>query len=195
MMFYYIMTLNVYIFTILLTMVVCKKPLLQMLPPIRHELRIKSLELTFNKTFGKTFIAEFKQFYDVQLLNFNVTIYRKTSPERINVEIIKCKENFIDCSNLRTCDYYHVCDTIKTLLFFGVIGYKNRDIKCPFEGEYIVLNSTFNPNQAFSMLLAPTEKWWENSYKINVNVYDSSDVFIMKLYGTGYFLTFRNKKL
>lgn len=61
----------------------------------------------------------------------------------MRVEMIKCKEHFIDCANHRTFDITNCCDKVGVIMPFLVLDYKNKEIKCPLEvrfDKFIMLN-------------------------------------------------------
>ncbi|XP_050432059.1 uncharacterized protein LOC126840402 [Adelges cooleyi] len=80
-------------------------PLLQ---PIRHEPRFSNLEVT-NKYSLVQGNASFNQYNAIQYADFHYIYYDSVYIGRINIEIMMCKEYFIDCSNLRTFDITDIC--------------------------------------------------------------------------------------
>ncbi|XP_050521518.1 uncharacterized protein LOC126894506 [Daktulosphaira vitifoliae] len=161
--------------------------------PIRHEMRIPIHKWNANSSFLNSFFMDVKQYYDVQYFHINFSTRIPFMIYRLSVEVIKCKEHFIDCVNLRSFDILDICDKIDATMLFLLIGYKNRDVRCPIKGEYVWKNMSFS-TLSIQTISAPTEKWWENSYKLKLCFYDKYNVEVLYVEGSAYFLTFRRRK-
>ncbi|XP_050528802.1 uncharacterized protein LOC126898608 [Daktulosphaira vitifoliae] len=159
--------------------------------PVRHEMRVVSYELIQNDSFFNWLHFEVKQFRDVQYVQLNFSLRVVLTPYRVEGELIKCKEYFIDCADHRSLELKNICAGLDAAFFFISIGYKNREIKCPFKGDYLVQNLTYSKS-VIPMAFAPTEKWWEYSFKVKVRIYDANSM-VTNLKGQAYILTFRRK--
>ncbi|XP_050432045.1 uncharacterized protein LOC126840395 [Adelges cooleyi] len=117
--------------TMLLAFANSKSILTSLLQPIRHEHRFSYVEVNINRSFGEAKIS-YNQYNDVQYTNYHYIINDSLYLGRVNIEIIMCKEYFIDCSNLRTFDLMNICENLPAINYFLSIGYQNREItSCP----------------------------------------------------------------
>ncbi|XP_050528327.1 uncharacterized protein LOC126898393 [Daktulosphaira vitifoliae] len=166
---------------------------LPLLNPIRHEARVTDVHVTFNKSFFEYLIIDYKQFYDIQYFQLHSMAVSKVFPYRMRVEVIKCKEHFIDCANHRSFDITNICDKVEVVMLFAVIDYKNQEVKCPLKGEYILKNMTLS-SKSYSTLFAPTESWWKNAYNLLIEVFDEMNSQLGSFSTSFYYLTYRSKK-
>ncbi|XP_050439248.1 uncharacterized protein LOC126844858 [Adelges cooleyi] len=179
---------------ILMVVYAVSDSLLSGLQPIRHELRFTKTEVKLNETIGKTLEATFKQYYDTQYVDLHVEFFRTVSPSHFSLEVIRCKENFIDCYNIRTLDIGNACGHLTTIMSFVKTSYKNREVKCPFDGELIIKNISINVDTAMGVFISPMDKWWEYCYKVYVNFYIADEKDAAGLLHASYcYLTFRSR--
>ncbi|XP_050536323.1 uncharacterized protein LOC126902757 isoform X2 [Daktulosphaira vitifoliae] len=107
--------------------------LFSVLRPIQHSYRLTKLQsVTSNKSIGNSY-AEYVQYYDKQFINLNCTTYLKVIPYRGYIELIKCKEYYMDCKIHKVMEITNICDKVEYGLSLIQIGYRNREIKCPFQ--------------------------------------------------------------
>ncbi|XP_050541216.1 uncharacterized protein LOC126905516 isoform X2 [Daktulosphaira vitifoliae] len=182
----------IYVLISMMTLILSDQKLPFIMPkinPIKHEMRIMSANYTYNKNTIKTFSFDYHQYNNgVQYMDIYGQILNG-----VIIEITKCKENFIDCANLRTIELNNICDKIEAILFFVKIDYLSQDVKCPFQGEYIVKNMSI-ASHVYSMFFAPTERWWEYSFKVKLWTYEKNKVEFIMAQASAYFLTFRSRK-
>ncbi|XP_050531673.1 uncharacterized protein LOC126900198 isoform X2 [Daktulosphaira vitifoliae] len=164
------------------------------LHPIQHDFRITSLKGEFiNKSIGELKV-DYNQYYDKQYVNVYIKTYTKITPCNAIIELIKCKEHFLDCKHLKTLTWNNFCEYMEFGMSLIKIGSKNREIKCPIMGEYVLKNITYDPTTAIPFFFAPTEKWWEYTYKLNLIAYGCLSNKLMTFYCEVYILTYRLKR-
>ncbi|XP_050427400.1 uncharacterized protein LOC126837514 isoform X2 [Adelges cooleyi] len=159
--------------------------------PIRHEVRFTKFEVFVNQSFGEVIEAAYKQYYEKQVLDVHMKFHTKVVLARINYELVKCREHYIDCVNVRTFDVVNICDNYKAFTFFYKGPDVNPKVSCELNGDYISKNFTYNMNHLVPLIAAPSEKWWEQSFKCQSSYYDGNNNLIIKIISENEFITFR----
>ncbi|XP_050441361.1 uncharacterized protein LOC126846180 [Adelges cooleyi] len=103
------------------------------LQPIQHKIRFTNFEMIVNQSIGEVKEAAIKQYYDTQIWDLDYLIYKKVVAHRMNLELNKCKEHFIDCVNIRTFDYIILCDNENTVMKFIKADYISREMTCDIQ--------------------------------------------------------------
>ncbi|XP_050531219.1 uncharacterized protein LOC126899959 [Daktulosphaira vitifoliae] len=165
----------------------------QILSRRQFELRFKTFDFNVHNIYGKTIEATIKQYISKHRIDVNFILNRSVVVNRVNLDFAKCKEQFIDCVNIRNFDVFNICGNEMAIFIFLSIGYKNQDITCDLKGQYIVRNATFNIDSIISVFHASNTKWWENTYKWRAVFYNAKEDIIFNTSGHNEIMSFRRR--
>ncbi|XP_050529507.1 uncharacterized protein LOC126899041 [Daktulosphaira vitifoliae] len=163
--------------------------------PIRHVLQITDLSLKINETVGKLIHLDHKHYMDKEIIDMDLIIYDNFLLYYGRIDLIKCKEYFLNCIIWKSYDISNLCENVTRLLHFVKIGYINREIRCPFRGEYNFKNITFDKDTILPTIFGPLDKSWDfNSIKLNIKIFNIDHFVLLFGNGNAKILSYRSKK-
>ncbi|XP_050431287.1 uncharacterized protein LOC126839894 [Adelges cooleyi] len=163
------------------------------LQPIQHLVRFTNFEIIVNQSNGEVKEGAFKQYYDTQILDLDYVIYKKVVAHRMHFELIKCKEHYIDCVNVRTFDVLNLCGNENAIKIFFKADYISQEITCELQGEYLARNLTYNMEYVHQLFFTLSDKWWELTFKWRISFYNKENEFIIKFIGDYKYITYRKR--
>ncbi|XP_050529933.1 uncharacterized protein LOC126899265 [Daktulosphaira vitifoliae] len=160
----------------------------------RVAVRFDKFEWFVNQMFGQTKEINIKRNGGADLVDIFLTFDFDFIIQKVSLEVIMCKEHYIDCVNYRSFEVANFCENDKTISYFAKIGYSNQKMSCTFQkGPYIFKNSTINLDTITKSFALNSDKWWEKTWKFRVDYYFNITLLAMRHYGDVQILLLSNR--
>ncbi|XP_050527646.1 uncharacterized protein LOC126897814 [Daktulosphaira vitifoliae] len=99
----------------------------------RMVIRYDKFEWVTNDKFGRVNQVYVSQYNGTDFANINMTVDVDIVLHKMTMDMIRCKEHYIDCVNYRSFEVAQFCGKEKAILFFIKMGYINRELLCTID--------------------------------------------------------------
>ncbi|XP_050528322.1 uncharacterized protein LOC126898390 [Daktulosphaira vitifoliae] len=161
----------------------------------RLAVRYNRFEWVINDKFGRVDEVYVTQYNGTDFANVVLTFDLNCTTQKINIEITKCKEYYVDCANYRSFELTQFCGNEKAIMFFTTIGYANRQLLCMSgNGTFVIKNATLNTDRVVGAFALSLDKWWEQTWMWNFVFISPQGPYIMRLTGQLRFLLLSKRR-